>query len=389
MKAQLRRFARGLRRRLSNLAWGLGGGSALALIVGALVRNMLPLRRLPDLLAAGVTAGICLSILAALAAFAASVLSYWARPVSVSADSEGVRFEEKGRSRGYAYDEVGGVLRHRDRVWVVLRNANVHEFTFDAEEEAEAFEASVRSQIGDGRIELVPHPTATTGPLALATMGGTCGITMSVAGVSAEPQVYVASMVIATAILAAGRLGMALRGENFVLGHDGVRLGKVFVPLGEIASVQVAKERVSITRKDGESVSAKVRMSPQLAAALHSEFAERLKTEAVSDDVLRREEGEEVHVWLERVRSAVRETSFRNPGMQKERVRVAALHPKSPLRVRVAALAGLMDEDPELAEELLAVSADPRLEKAAKAAQGSPEGWRRVVDRLEREGVLE
>lgn len=388
MKARLRRFARGLRRRLSNFAWGLGGASGLALVVGGLVRDMLPLRRLPELLAVGVSTGIYLSIAAAVAAFVVSLLSRWSRPVSVTTDSTGVRFDEKGRTRGYAYDEVGGVLRDEERVWVVLRNANVHKFTFDTEEDAKAFEAAVRRSIGDGRIELVPHPTALTAPSVLVAMLGTCALTMSVAGASEEPSVYVACMVIATAILAAGRLGVALRGENFVLGQDGVRLGKVFVPLGETASVHIERERITITRSDGEIVSAKVRMSDELAKALNAQFTERLKTDVASEEVLRREEGEEVHVWLERVRSALRETSFRNPGMQKERVRVAALHPKSPLRVRVAALAGLMDEDEELAKELLAVSADPRLEKAAKAAQGSPEAWRRAVERMEREGDL-
>lgn len=350
---------------------------------------MLPLRRLPDLMAAGVSTGICLSLLAATVAFVVSLLSRLARPVSVSTDSTGVRFEEKGRSRGYDYEEVGGVLRHKQRIWVVLRNANVHEFSFESEEDAKTFERSVRGQIGDGRIELVPHPTAATAPFVLVTMLGTCSITMFAAGMLEDARLFVPSMALATMILAAGRLGMALRGENFVLGNDGVRLGKVFVPLAEMASVQVERERVTITRSGGEKVSAKVRMPVELAKALNSEFAARLKAEAASDDVLRREEGEDVHVWLERVRSTLRETSFRNPGMQKERVRVAALHPKSPLRVRVAALAGLMDEDPELAEELLAVSADPRLEKAAKAAQGPPEGWRRAVERLERDGVLE
>lgn len=389
MKARLRRFARGLRRRLSNLAWGLGGGSVFALLFGGYLRNMLPLQRLPDFVAVGVTAAICISLLAAVVAFVASVLSHFARSVSVTADSAGMRVDDKGRSKDYDYDEIGGVLRHQNRVWIVLRNASVHEFSFEEEEEAKAFEATVRGQIGDGRIELVPHPTATTAPLVLVTMLSTCAMTMTAAGMLEDAHLFVASMALGTTILAAGRLGLALRGKNFVLGQDGVRLGKKFVPFDAIASVQVVKDRVTIVRQDGESVSAKVRMHGELAQALNAEFAERLKTAPAGDEVLRREEGEEVHAWLQRVRSSIRETSFRNPGMQKERVRVAAFHPKSPLRVRVAALAGLMEEDPELAKELLAVSADPRLEKAAKAAQGSADGWKRVVERLEREGALE
>lgn len=388
MKAQLRRYARGLRRRLSNLAWGLGGGSVATLLIAGFVRNMLSLPRLPEFLNLSVNTGICLSIVAAIAAFVASAMSRVPRYVSVSADSRGIRVDNDGRVKGYDYDEVGGVLRHRSRAWVILRNGNVDELLFDEEEEAKAFAAAVRGQIGEGRIELVPRPTAMTALWVLVAMLTMCSMTSVVAGMLEDTPLF-GPVALGTVILAAARLAMALRGQNFVLGLDGLRVGKKFVPLSEITAVQIAKDRVNVERANGDSLGATVRLPDELAKALNAEFAKRLQSEPAGDEVLRREEGEEVHAWLQRVRGSIRETSFRNPGVQKERVRVAALHPKSPLRVRVAALAGLMEEDPELAEELLAVSADPRLKKAAKAAQGSADGWRRAVERLERDGALE
>ncbi|MFT5357653.1 MAG: hypothetical protein ACI9KE_004890 [Polyangiales bacterium] len=391
MKARFRLFARGLRRRLSNLAWGLAVGSVAVLIIQGAIRGLLPLRSLPQWLEWGSSLAICVSLLTTVAASGIAVLQY-AREVTASADSTGVRVTKGGRTKQYSHDELGAVLRHQDRVWVFLRNGSVMDFAFEEVEEATAFEAMLREQIAAGRIELLPHPTVATAPFVLVTMLAMLtawSIASSLVSVLDQPHLVVPSLVLATTVLAAARLGVALRGRKFVLGRDGIRLDGTFFPFDRIKTVQIANERVTLVDLDGKSVRVKVRMPVELADALNAEFVLRLNAKGAREGLLEREPGEAVHAWLERTRASIRDTGFRNPAMQKERIRVAALHPKSPLRVRVAALAGLMEEDPELAEELLAVSADPRLEKAAKAAQGSADGWRRAVERLERDGALE
>lgn len=391
MKARLRHFARGLRRRLSNLAWVLGGGSAAALVVGGLVRQMLPLRNLPTWLAAATTTGIVAAVLTTVAGFGIALYNLRSLDVTASAEASGVRIQRAQKTQEYPYEALGGVLRHLDRVWLTRRDGNVLELAFGSPEEAIRFEAAFHRYGGEGRIELQPRAGMTTAPLVLIAMVTSC-FTLSMIGMVEEPRLYVPLMIISAALVAGMRLAGALRGKHFVLGRDGIRLGRKFVAFGAIESVGFEEHRVSIIHKNGEMTRARVNMPKELAAALNAELSQRLESDESDESdggTLTREEGEGLHTWLERIQRAVHDTSFRNPAMQKERVRVAALHPRSPLRVRVAALASLMDADPEFAQELLEVSADPRLEKAAKAAQGSEEDWRRAVERLERQGALE
>lgn len=349
---------------------------------------MLPLRDLPPLLANATSVGVVGALLLTVAGLGAALYSSLSVEVVATADERGVHVERGKRKKEYGYGEFGGLLRHQDRVWLIRRNGNLLELKFESGADAERFEDTVRKGIGERRIELQPHPTAMTAPLTLVAMIGSCAVTMA-AVPAEEPRFYIAILVVVTAVLVAGRFAGAMRGKKLVLGRDGIRLGSKLVSFDAIERVEVVKERVTITDKEGRITGARVRMPKELAEALDAEFSLRIKSDEASGGTLTRETGEALHPWLQRIAKSIQETSFRAPGMQKERVRVAALHPKSPLRVRVAALAGLMDEDPGLAQELLEVSADPRLEQVAKAAQGSEEDWRRAVERLEREGALE
>lgn len=280
------------------------------------------------------------------------------------------------------------MLRQKGRVWVFLRSGNVLHFDFDEAAGAEKFEEELHQQLGARRIEVEPHPTLGTTVLVLLTMCSSCAF-MSVVSPLLTGHFFAALAVLSTATAAAAALSAAMRGVALAVGHDGIRLGKIFVSFDKIDTVHFEDGRVIIIDVDGQKVSKRVRLPKALASALSEQVMLRRESVNASDGFFERKREEAVHDWLQRIRTSIRKSGFREPAIERERVRVAALHPKSPLRVRVAALAGLMEAEPELAQELLEVSADPRLAKAAKAAQGSAEGWRRVVEKLEREGALD
>ena len=388
MKGRIRLFVRGLRRRLSNLAWALGGGSVLTLIAGSIARKTLPLAALPSWFALGVTGAIFGALVATALGLLVSGFLLVPRDAEVVRGDYGVRVKGGGLRREFAYTDITGMLRHGERVWLVLRSGNVLDLAMEDLNDARELESAVRERIGRRRLELAPHPTFASTVLVVFTLITSCSATAGAAQLTGAEGIFPALMVLGTTIAAAAAVGGAMRGSTFVLGHDGIRVGKVFYAFEELTKVQMLKQRVTLTFREGESQSFRVRMPDELAAALKAEIARRMSAEGVEEAVFERREDETLRAWARRVQASIREGGFRDPVMLKERVRVAALDPRSPLRVRVAALAGLMDE-PEFAEELAQMSADPRLARVAEASREGAEAWDDALKRLESEGVLE
>lgn len=393
VKGTLRTWARGIRRRLSNLAWGLGATATLTTAYVFAVRHSFPfVKALPSPTTLGQLIGsaIVAGLFTTAAAAVLSKLLQAKKRIEVSVRGDGLTLAG-ARGRSLPFRSIASFLRDGRRLWLFLNSGSVMEVLLEDGAQADELEECLQRQVGFKRVELHPHPSSSTPGAVALVFGMNCGLfTLLVPileSLGAVSGVAVALALIG-AFLATGKFGRGMRGSTLVVGRDGVRLGKDFMPFESIEAVRFEQGRVTLSGVEGKTLTAKVRMPAELAEALEKQIEERVGADEGAGVILERGGGENAHEWLQRIRGALLEKDFRTTSVPKNLVVEASRSPKSPLRVRVAALAALMDEEPEFAEVLADETADPRLERLARAA-GDPAAWNKALAALDEAGDLE
>ncbi|MFK7999308.1 MAG: hypothetical protein AB8H86_06905 [Polyangiales bacterium] len=385
VSGRFRRLARGFRRRCSNLAWAMAG----TLLAGFSISSMMEgrLGPTPDnlgYLVLGPLVGTLVTL--SVSAFVTWLMGLERWFNSVEVDEDAVLLEGRDRQRVRLQD-IQSVLAFAKTTWLVLRSGDVIELLFFRDVEAIQVGALFPSCLRDSPVELVPTPadlsrfstSVLLNPIVLVLAGGFfVALVEELIGLpfGAGFGAFSVAMV-ATAFWR--------RGRRLIIAKDGIRVGKRFYSLDKLTSFQCTHRRVTWTHA-GKEGHAKVRLPKELALALEDRVIGLINAEApISEAALERCVGEDVHAWLRRVAALFRGGDFRAPAISKERV-LAAAHGKGPLRVRVAVLAALKDDAPELVENIARESADPRLASVLEAE--GDDAWREAVDALEKRGEL-
>lgn len=303
----------------------------------------------------------------------------WYRDIAVDGDSVSVLLGGK-RRRVLRLQDIQGVVSSGKSAWLVLHNGDVVHLLFSRNKDATRAAAAFPPALRATPVELVPTPAGARQPLVIFLAGTFVA--------SLAEQFLGVPFIAWFSVLSLAMVSSALwrRGSRLVVASDGIRVGSRFYSLAKLTHFSCTQTSVSWTHA-GKAGLVKVRLSDGLALALEHRVRALIQGDAPIDDALQRREGEDVHAWLGRVTALFHGGDFREPALSKERV-LAAAHGKGPLRVRVAVLAALKDDAPELVEAIARESADPRFVRALEAA-GDDEAWRKVVDDLEKKGQLE
>ena len=367
-------LARGFRRRCANLAWGFG----VPVLVG--FTWMLAADLLPSwfgVLAAG-------SFGCALMTVMVSTLVARSRERELrfagleGADGKLTLVNHAGRDQ--TVEDIQGAVFSKKQGWLVRRSGDVVQLTFVHKDQAQQATALLTRALR-APLVLLPKPSRIRHPFLLF-FGA-----LFFSNIAEE--FWPIPMAAGFAVLSLVMAGVVAwrRGRKLVIASDGVRIGSRFYSLDQLTEFECGRGVVK-WRHAGKARRAKVRLPEDLAFALEVRVRELIEAEAPVDDALERREGEEVHAWLKRVAGLVRGGDFREPAVSRDRA-LGAAHGKGSLRVRVAALAALKDEAPELIEELGQDFADPRFARVFEVAAGDEADWRKVIDALERRGELD
>lgn len=385
VSGRFRRLARGFRRRWSNVAWAMAG----TLLAGFSISSMMEGRFGPtpnDLgyLVLGLLGGTLVTL--SVSAFVSWLmgLERWFNSVEVDEDAVLLKGRDQQRVR---LQDIQSVLAYAKTTWLVLRNGDIIELLFFRDAESTEVDALFPSPLRDAPLELAPTPahlsrfssTVLLSPSALVLAGGF--FVVFAEGLIGLPfGAGFGALSVAMVATAFWR-----RGRRLIVAKDGIRVGKRFYSLDKLTSFRCTHRQVTWTHA-GKERRAKVRLPKELASALEHRVIGLIHGEApINDAALERWEGEDVHAWLRRVAALFRGGDFRAPAISKERV-LAAAHGKGPLRVRVAVLAAIKNEAPELLANIARESADPRLASVLEAADD--DAWHEAVEELEKRGEL-
>ncbi|MFT5357654.1 MAG: hypothetical protein ACI9KE_004891 [Polyangiales bacterium] len=373
-----RLFARGFRRLCSNLAWVMGGAVLASLCVSSSLEHR---DALPDELGY-LMIGLALSalLIVAVSALVSAVkgMEQWFSGIEVHGN-ESVELAGM-KPKTLLLGEIQGVVSSGKNHWLVLRNGDLLELLFLHVKDAKRAEEALPPWLRTSPLEIMPTPSGARHPLGLFLVGS------FVAGIGEELRSLPFTAFLTVLSLTMVSTAFWLRGRRLIVAQDGIRVGSRFYSLDKLTTFECTHSRVSWTHA-GKERRAKIRLPEELAFALQHRVHALIQGEAPLDDALERREGDDVHAWLGRVTALVRGGDFRQPALSNERI-LAAAHGKSPLRVRVAVLAALKDDAPELVEGMGRESADPRFLRALEVVRDD-DAWRKVVDALERRGDLE
>ena len=374
---RVRSMLRGFRRKVSNFAWTLGG-ACIALI------GLKPL--VPEYGSIADLMGYSAIALALTSLLSVSLGGFIVRYKEVDRAHEGVRRSgdsvilDGEKPRTLRFTDIQSLRFDEKNGWLVLQNGELVSLKFFQESEARAAEALFPPELIAAPLNVVPSPPPSRESFLHAILGA-CALGAVDSMIGFSPAWSLPLLLVCVAALSIYK-----RGRRFVVARDGLRVGKRFFALHKLTAFSCTAERVSWTY-EGQERSAKLNWPSELASFVERRVAALLGGEAPEDDVLERREGEDVHAWLSRIAGLFRGGDFRQPSLSKERVLDSA-HGKGPLRVRVAVVAALKDEAPELLEGLAESSEDPRFLLALEAA-GDEEKWRSAIESLEKAGELE
>ncbi|MFK7999309.1 MAG: hypothetical protein AB8H86_06910 [Polyangiales bacterium] len=373
---RFRTLARGFRRRCSNLAWALGGSALAGLVASSMVERRY---ELPDILGTLlIFAGLGALLTTTVSALVSRTRKHqrWFRTIEVDGDT--LKVGGPGE-RTLRLQDIQGVVSSGKNAWLVLHNGDVVHLLFSRDADAKRAAALFPSSLRRAPLELVPTPAGARQPMVLFLAGSfVASIAEEFLGVPFAAWFGVLSLAMLSSAL-------WRRGSRLVVASDGIRVGSRFYSLDKLTHFTCTQSSVSWTHA-GKAGLVKVRLPEGLDLALEHRVRALIAGEAPTDDALERREGEGVHAWLRRVTGLFRGGDFREPAISKERV-LAAAHGKGSLRVRVAVVAALKDEAPELVEDIRLQAADPRFVRVLEAADDE-EDWRKTVEALEREGQL-
>ena len=271
--------------------------------------------------------------------------------VDLAVGAKDLVFTMGGEEIRLAFEDVRGVLRSGDSVWLQAKDESIWELKGLSEESKRELEERLPST--DRFSFVVPARRTLFGAAVFAFVS--FGVVM-MWGIPNAPIEQGLPVSLGLGAVLAGWLSLMRRARHLKVGVDGVHTEGRFMPHGSLELISSWKGRLMLVPHDGPEQVTMVSADDALAAVLDERRNDAV--EAEDGAAFERRGGETAEEWLVRVRRLFDEAHYRESVVSVAKARKLLRAPTTTQRVRVAAAVALAAGRPEEVDEALDAWAD-------------------------------